>query len=254
MLVQLNKCFESDGVTTKQNCFALTNAAGELEYVDTAAISSLLQLVEYALLAGRDGGQHLKGGIGAGENLTLSSTVDSQKGKVLLGSNSAYDENTTRLGIGTTNPTHAIHVEKSDGLFLKLAISATQYLTLVQNSLGYVTLDSFGTLPRFIFNDAVGIGASPIAKLQVGATTEQLRLGYDSSNYISVTVDSTGKATLNAVGTGAKFKFADRVNIPTHTLASATDTGETGDIAWDNDFFYTCVATNTWKRIPLATW
>ena len=36
--------------------------------------------------------------------------------------------------------------------------------------------------------------------------------------------------------------------------ASATASGTTGSIAWDNDYVYVCVATNTWKRSPLATW
>lgn len=36
--------------------------------------------------------------------------------------------------------------------------------------------------------------------------------------------------------------------------ASATASGTTGAIAWDNDYVYVCVATNTWKRSPLATW
>lgn len=38
------------------------------------------------------------------------------------------------------------------------------------------------------------------------------------------------------------------------TPASASDTGNQGDIAWDTDYMYVCVATNTWKRTPLSTW
>ena len=36
--------------------------------------------------------------------------------------------------------------------------------------------------------------------------------------------------------------------------ASATSTGVAGNISYDNDYFYVCVATNTWKKMPLATW
>ncbi|GAB1371205.1 hypothetical protein MASR1M45_12670 [Candidatus Kapaibacterium sp.] len=36
--------------------------------------------------------------------------------------------------------------------------------------------------------------------------------------------------------------------------ASATASGTAGQIAYDNDYLYICVATNTWKRMPLATW
>lgn len=36
--------------------------------------------------------------------------------------------------------------------------------------------------------------------------------------------------------------------------ASATSPGTTGDNAFDSDYFYVCVATNTWKRVALSTW
>jgi hypothetical protein len=38
------------------------------------------------------------------------------------------------------------------------------------------------------------------------------------------------------------------------TPLSATDTGTKGDICWDSDYIYVCVATNTWKRVALTTW
>ncbi|MFN8243013.1 MAG: hypothetical protein U0X40_03070 [Ferruginibacter sp.] len=38
------------------------------------------------------------------------------------------------------------------------------------------------------------------------------------------------------------------------TPASASDTGNTGDIAWDTNYIYVCVAPNTWKRVAIASW
>lgn len=38
------------------------------------------------------------------------------------------------------------------------------------------------------------------------------------------------------------------------TPSSAADTGDQGDICWDANFIYVCVAANTWVRAPLATW
>lgn len=38
------------------------------------------------------------------------------------------------------------------------------------------------------------------------------------------------------------------------TPASATDTGDAGDICWDANYIYVCTATNTWKRSAIATW
>jgi hypothetical protein len=44
-------------------------------------------------------------------------------------------------------------------------------------------------------------GEDPVASLQVTDTTEQARLGYDASNYLSVTVASDGSTTLALTGT-----------------------------------------------------
>lgn len=52
------------------------------------------------------------------------------------------------------------------------------------------------------------------AKAHFIKTTEQLRLGYDTSNYLSCTVNSTGSATFNLVGTTPSFTFSDDINLP----------------------------------------
>ena len=36
--------------------------------------------------------------------------------------------------------------------------------------------------------------------------------------------------------------------------ASAAATGTAGQIQWDTDYIYVCTATNTWKRVAIATW
>ena len=36
--------------------------------------------------------------------------------------------------------------------------------------------------------------------------------------------------------------------------ASAAATGTTGQVAVDTGFIYVCTATNTWKRVAIATW
>lgn len=38
------------------------------------------------------------------------------------------------------------------------------------------------------------------------------------------------------------------------TPASAGDSGNAGDICWDSDYVYVCIATDTWKRAQIATW
>jgi len=36
--------------------------------------------------------------------------------------------------------------------------------------------------------------------------------------------------------------------------STASSTGVAGTIAWDSGFIYICTATNTWKRVAIATW
>ena len=63
---------------------------------------------------------------------------------------------------------------------------------------------------RFTSSGNFGIGTTtPTAKLQVVSTTEQQRIGHNSSNYFTTTVGATGIATFNAVGSGALFGFSD---------------------------------------------
>lgn len=38
------------------------------------------------------------------------------------------------------------------------------------------------------------------------------------------------------------------------TIVSATAPGSAGELAWDAGFIYVCTATNTWKRVAIATW
>lgn len=48
---------------------------------------------------------------------------------------------------------------------------------------------------------------------------------------------------------------SDRIRIQqTKTPASATDVGLKGDICYDANFMYVCVADNTWKRTALTAW
>lgn len=93
----------------------------------------------------------------------------------------------------------------------------TDQLAVGYNS-GTTTGSTFGGFNltdgvRFTNNGRLGIGVAAAAKLHVLSTTEQLRVGYDGSNYYSTTVGSTGGVTFNAVGSGSAFTYSDAVTI-----------------------------------------
>ncbi len=78
-------------------------------------------------------------------------------------------------------------------------------------------------------NDRVGIGTTtPEAKLHSLATTEQLRLGYDASNYLSVTTGSTGAVAFAGTGSGAAFSFNKTMTITPGTGTGLIVNGGTG--------------------------
>jgi hypothetical protein len=80
---------------------------------------------------------------------------------------------------------------------------------------------------RLTIDGNLGIGTTaPSAKLHAISTTEQLRLGYDTSNYVSTTVGSSGIVTHDAVGSGSSFVFSDPV-IVTPTAAQTIAAGNT---------------------------
>lgn len=62
-------------------------------------------------------------------------------------------------------------------------------------------------------------------------------------------------ATVVTIGAAALTMAASTsLVVATQTPASAAASGVAGTIAWDSSFIYVCVATNTWKRVAIATW
>ena len=46
----------------------------------------------------------------------------------------------------------------------------------------------------------------------------------------------------------------ERIPLLVAAPASASASGTAGDIAYDSSYFYVCTATDTWKRVAIATW
>jgi hypothetical protein len=65
-------------------------------------------------------------------------------------------------------------------------------------------------------------------KLYITKTTEQFRLQYDTSNYVSYTVGSTGGLTIDAVGSGSKITYNDHVTVNNNSGNTTIGTTTTG--------------------------
>ncbi len=90
-----------------------------------------------------------------------------------------------------------------------LQTTNNQTLTLGGSSTGDIVLK-----PRN-GSGFVGIGnASPAYPLDLLSTTNpQVRFGYDTSNYMTLQIGSSGVTTFDAVGSGAAFNFKDTVSL-----------------------------------------
>ena len=98
---------------------------------------------------------------------------------------------------GTSSSTFRFFRSVNTSGSVALSIYSGDGTSNIQHSFGRTT--SYVNLTAGNFG--VGIGTSLGAKLHVLATTVQLRLGYDASNYNSFTVAPTGSLTIAATGT-----------------------------------------------------
>lgn len=74
---------------------------------------------------------------------------------------------------------------------------------------------------------------------------------------LAVTGNAAVNGTLGVTGllsTEGSVVVGGTLTISQATPASAAAAGTTGTIAVDTGFIYVCTATNTWKRVAIATW
>lgn len=77
-----------------------------------------------------------------------------------------------------------------------------------------------------------------------GTATEKLRV--TTAGWVGI-LTPTPTAPLDITGDTLRLRTA-------RTPASATAAGNPGDLCWDANFLYCCVATNSWKRVALSAW
>ncbi len=100
-----------------------------------------------------------------------------------------------------------------------------------------------------------GNAASSTLTLATPAPTASGTGGQTSTPRITIKGDLVGvgsgattpTATLDAAGDTMRLRTA-------RTPASATAAGNAGDQCWDANYFYICVATNTWRRVAHNSW
>jgi hypothetical protein len=157
----------------------------------------------------------------------------------------------SNVGIGTSTPGYKLDVNgvarigdqsTSGQLYVKGFPGSGQYIYLDDGAQLWTMLGgtnysiSEDGVSRFTIKEGgnVGIGsATPSAKLHILGTTEQFRLGYDTSNYWTNTVGSTGGLTMQGVGTGGSLTLS-----PTAGQNLNVSLSGTGDFAVNTNQLY----------------
>lgn len=125
------------------------------------------------LSTGIAGGQSVIGGTASAENLTLSSTSNATKGKIIFGTAGAYDEANNILGLGTVSPAGKLNIVGN--------YSTTNWTT---NGVGlrtanatYTNTNSSGTVSGFTYIHTLGVPTIASTNACTFAVVATLALG-----------------------------------------------------------------------------
>ena len=169
-------------------------------------------------------------------------------------------------------------VVDTDNLFIDGSVSVDETLFVLGDIRGdtgfsvggFTTLQGVTTVGNTVIGNSAGTTAtmghvSGTNSVTVGRSTKTQTVSIhdavtESGETATVNIGTSGASgsTTNiniggGVGTCTTTVDADLV-IPGETPASATAAGTQGQIAWDDDYIYICIATDTWKRAAIGTW
>lgn len=150
---------------------------------------------QYSLLAGRSGGQSLIGGTAASNSLTLRSTSNATRGKVIFGNagTTAYDEVNERVGIGTASPGEALDV------------AGNARFNLWYNKNNFTTFADADTTPSvannncFVANNTAG---TTITNFDDGVASQIIIIHFANGNTTVARNNSFLAGGVNFTGTG----------------------------------------------------
>ena len=186
----------------------------------------------------------MSGGTAGSETLTLSSTANATKGKIVFGT-SAYDEVNNRLGIGTTSPGTRLHIVAEDAggvqtIFSTYGIGSNTFISNKANGTLAVPTDVTDTqqLGRFQFagwnngNFRVGarINIAVDGPPTVGISMIPTRMEFYTASTTTASfgekmrLDSRG--VLYLIGTTGAFKTSNLTTVQRDAIVSPSDSME----------------------------
>jgi hypothetical protein len=149
-----------------------------------------------------------------------------------------------KFGWGTSSPATALHVKASGGTIrledTASGVAAAPALQLYSAD-GLIGFFGYGSSSNNDFDVFTNAGNMDFWT----AGLHRLRLTTAGQFLVGTTVAGASLLVVN--------DDSIQINL-SKTPASASDTGTTGQIAWDGSYLYVCTAPDTWTRAALATW
>jgi hypothetical protein len=212
-------------------------------------------------------------GIGGGSTSTLGinfgDSTDADSGRILyrnsidqmafftLANERMTIDQSGNVGVGTTTPLSRMHLTRygsssgvapntGSALFLDDASS-----TILQMGAAWYGANTI------LFGRGAGNGNS--ADNDIGSISYSNYFNYLSfkvNGSDRMQINSSGNLGINTTSPTEKLDVnSDKIRLRnSNTPSSATSTGNKGEICYDSNYVYICVATNTWKRAALASW
>ncbi len=117
------------------------------------------------------------------------------------------------------------------------------------------------------------IDPSTIVEINLGSSPSAVRLSYNAASgtatyYTDLKTNSSGNFSIKPNGGKVVIGLnnPDLTNNGLHingqvlrietskTPSSTSDAGRAGEICWDSQYIYVCIATNSWAKVPILTW
>lgn len=238
-------------------------------------------------LGGRDGKPGLLGAAGANGQTGRGVPDGGAIGQVLCkAGDAAYDAQWRTLEAGSVGAAAANHrhsIEEIDGLESSLSMRAKSWhehdLDQVHGLRTELNLRAAVRHSHTTDDIVPGNMACTALSIRSDSSATIAMRGADGSSGAIIThdtyetaIDSTVPVKIDVQGQEAAVFDSGKVMTPlpvfcrkinateginlgnAFTPKSGSDTGQPGDVRWDTNYIYVCVARNTWRRTALATW